>query len=471
MEINKKKSSVAKKIIGILVVLGMITGMMCVLNLMAYDVMSDYCKSLQDKVIGLQTASDADAAVLAEDVNYLFERIDIKIRGTYIFNIFLVALAMIVTAIAILFSLKMIVAPTKKVSMTLAEIVTSIQNGEGDLTARVKVSSNDEIGQITFGINEFVELLQDNMFIMRQSADKLQASIDVVTDKVETSNASVTNVSSSTEELAASMEEVAATIQELTLKSKDVLDQANTISEDAERGMKGISDLRERVIVTCTKLESNKQTTARVIDEIQDALGSAVEESKRVNNIQELSQGILDIAEQTNLLALNASIEAARAGEAGKGFAVVADEIRVLADNSQQSASGIQEISALVINAVNKLVDNANKMLQFMEGSVVKDYDSFVEIMNQYQQDTESLNEMITSFSSEASGMVGTMQHMNTGMNDMATNIGESAHAVTSVAMDASELVETIVDIQNETHANRQVSEELIAVVNRFKKL
>lgn len=457
--------------IGILAGLGVITGAMCVLNLMAYDVLEDYRVSLQEKVLELETATDANAETLAEEANYLLERIDIKINGTYIFDIFLVVLALVVTVVAIVISLKMIATPTKKVSKTLEGIVTSIQNNEGDLTARVNVNSNDEIGQMAAGINEFVGLLQDNMITMRQSADKLQTSMDVVTDKVETSNVSVTNVSSSTEQLAASMEEVAATIQELATNSRNVLGQANTISEDADRGVEVIGDLQERVATTRANVESNKQATTKVIDDIQEALESAVEESKSVSKIQELTQGILEIAGQTNLLALNASIEAARAGEAGKGFAVVADEIRVLADNSQKAASGIQEISVLVINAVNRLVDNANKMLEFMEGNVVKDYDSFVEIMTQYQKDTEGLNELIARFASEASDMAGTMQDMNSGMNDIATTIDESANAVTSVATDAGELVEAMVEIQNETNANRQVSEELIAVVNRFKKL
>lgn len=345
-------------------------------------------------------------------------------------------LAVIVTVIAIVISLKMIATPAKKVNNTLGEVVKSIQNNEGDLTVRVDVKGNDEIGQMAIGINEFIELLQNNMIIMSQSADKLQASMDIVTDKVERSNVSVTNVSSSTEELAASMEEVSATIQELSSSSRNVLEQSKTISEDANHGVEVVSDLEKRVGETRKNVASNKQNTTKVIENIQSALEVAVEESKSVSKIQELTQGILDIASQTNLLALNASIEAAIAGEAGKGFAVVADEIRNLADNSQQAASGIQEISVLVINAVSKLVDNANEMLRFMETNVIKDYDSFVEIMNQYQIDTNELNRLIAQFAS-----------------------------------DASELVETMVDIQNETNNNSRVSEELMEEVKRFKKL
>lgn len=468
---NKRKSSVARKMSGIIIVLGIITALMCYLNLMAYDVLAGYSQSLEETVAALQSASGAEAAQLTEQADYLMERIDIKIEGTYIFDIILLVVAAIVTIIAIISAMRMIVTPTKKVSGTLENIVNSIQNNEGDLTVRVQVKSNDEIGQLAAGINGFVALLQNNMITMRKNADQLRESMNVVTDKVEVSNGSATNVSSSTEELAASMEAVAATIQEIAGGSTNVLNQAKSISKDADSGAEMVNDLQKRVTAMRDNVVNSRQTTTSVIENIQGALEAAVEESHSVVKIQELTQGILDIAGQTNLLALNASIEAARAGDAGRGFAVVAEEIRVLADNSQQAANSIKEISGLVIEAVNKLVGNAKEMLDFMDGNVVKDYDSFVEIMNRYQQDTQALSNMFSGFASEASAMAGTMEHMNSGINDIAATIDESANAVTEVATDASELVEAMVEIQKETHTNREVSEEMIAVVNRFKKL
>lgn len=200
MEKLKRKSSVARKMTVILVILGLITGTMCFLNLMAYDVLEEYNVSLKETVQALQGASGTEATELSKDVDYILERIDIKISGTYIFDIILLGVSLLVTVVAIIISFKLIVTPTKKVGKTLEEIVKSIQRDEGDLTTRVVLKSNDEIGQLATDINEFMELLQDNMITMRQSADRLQKSINVVTEKVEVSNGSVTNVSSSTEE-------------------------------------------------------------------------------------------------------------------------------------------------------------------------------------------------------------------------------------------------------------------------------
>ena len=250
MKGKKKKSSIAVKMIVILIGLGLITGLMCFLNLMAYSVLEDFSISLRETVTELEAVSGESGAALAEEAEYLLERIDIKISGTYVFDIILMGMTVVVTIVAIIISMRMIVNPTKRVSKTLGGIVTSIQNDEGDLTARVDVKSNDEIGQMANGINEFVGLLQDNMTTMRQSSDKLQVSMNVVTDKVEGSKVSVSNVSAATEELAASMEEVAATIQEMSANSKNVLDQANVISKDADHGVDVICDLQERVSET-----------------------------------------------------------------------------------------------------------------------------------------------------------------------------------------------------------------------------
>jgi len=470
---KNKKSSVAKKVIGILAVLGVITTLMCVLNLMAYDVLLGYNDELKAQILLLEEHTDGSEEVgtIVTQVDYLMERIDIKIDGTYIFDIILVVVALAITLVAIWISFRMIVTPTKKVSKALREIVSSIEKNEGDLTVRVELKSNDEIGQLALDINDFVALLQNNMITMRDTSDVMRGSMQIVTNKVEASNQSVTNVSSSTEELAASMEAVSATIQEIASGSNDVLSKAQGISKDADSGVGTIAELQNRVTTMRDYVLNSKETTTSVIDNIQKELEVSVAESASVKQIQELTNGILDIAGQTNLLALNASIEAARAGDAGRGFAVVAEEIRNLADNSHQAANSIQEISGTVITAVNKLVENSKEMLAFVDTNVVKDYDAFVEIMNQYQKDATMLNQLFSGFATEASNMEKTMQSVNAGINDIATTVEESANAVTVVATDASELVEAMMEIQNETDTNRRVSEDMIAVVQKFKNL
>ena len=105
----------------------------------------------------------------------------------------------------------------------------------------------------------------------------------------------------------------------------------------------------------------------------------AIEDSNSVNQVDNLTNDILNIASQTNLLALNASIEAARAGDAGKGFAVVASEISQLAAASQEAANNIQSINAIVITAVHNLADNANGLVEYMNEKILQEFQKFVE--------------------------------------------------------------------------------------------
>jgi len=470
---KKRKSSVTRKMVAILVGLGVITVLMCVSNLSALSIMSGYRQSLSETVSAYESANSGneDVAEFGEEVDYLLERIMLRIDGTYVFDIALVVLSLVITAIAIIVSIRWIGVPTKKVSKTLEKIVGDIENNEADLTVTVDVKSNDEIGKIADDVNEFVGVLRNYVGTMKGSTDALLSSLEVVGVELANSNNSVTNVSSAAEELAASMEEISATIQEIANGSNGVLAQAQGISKEAGEGADTVAELAERVREMHDSVLKNKVTTTGVIGEIEGELEASVEESNSVKKIQELTEGILSIAAQTNLLALNASIEAARAGEAGKGFAVVADEIRVLADNSHQAANGIQEISMVVIGAVNKLAENAKKMLQFMETNVLKDYDSFVEIMESYQSDVEKLNEMLSGFAGETMTMSGTIGTMNSGINDIAITIDESTNAITTVAADAGELVLSMGKIQTEAENSKVASDAVMEEMKRFKKM
>lgn len=469
---KKRRTSIAAKLIGILLVIGFLTAVMCFLNLMAFGVMSDYSKSLNEAVTELESQSGGqNITQVSEEIDYLFERIDIKIEGTYIFDIILVALALIITVIAIIVALKLIVFPTKQVSASLDEIIRSINDKEGDLTIRINVKNNDEIGRIAVGINTYSELLQNYMLTLKDNTGSIMNSLNVIIDEVESANGNVTNVSSSTQELAASMEEMSATIQEIADGSTNVLERAQGISNDADAGVGTIEEFQVRVDAMYNNVLNSKEKTTNVVEDIQESLEAAVKESNSVRKIQELTDEILNIASQTNLLALNASIEAARAGEAGKGFAVVAEEIRVLADNSQQTANNIQEISNIVIAAVAKLADNSKEMLGFLDSNVMKDYDSFVEIMNQYRNDAKMLNELVSGFAMEASTVASTMESMNAGINGIAITVDESANAVSTVAADAAEVVSSMVEIQRETNNNRSISEDMQILVQQFKKI
>lgn len=188
--------------------------------------------------------------------------------------------------------------------------------------------------------------------------------------------------------------------------------------------------------------------------EIRETLNTVLEESRSVEKINQLTGKILSISSQTNLLSLIASIEAARAGGAGKGFAVVADEIRTLADSSAETANNIQNISKLVTDAVEKFAKNAEAMLQFITEKVLEDYDEFVVVVEKYKCDADSIDGFLAEFSHNADEINETITAMNTGLNDTAIAVEESAKGVTIVTENAVNLVNAMTQIQQQTSSN-----------------
>ena len=407
------------------------------------------------------TLSEIIASVTAE-------RIDAIERGHRL-TVITFVLFVLFMASNIFITHRFISKPAKNADAELKVILDKLNNDEGDLTERIKTKSNDEIGQLIKGINGLLDKLQSTMGILKTETLNMDTSVNRITDSITDSNENAIGISAAMEELSASMEEVSATLTTVGDGVQEVLSVSKDMNEQAKQGADFITDVKKKAQDIKEDTVHSKNSTVEMIHDIRSLLEVAIQNSKNVDKINDLTNEILNISSQTNLLALNASIEAARAGDAGRGFAVVAGEIGKLASDSAATANNIQTISVMVTKAVEELSKNADDMLQFIDERVLVDYDKFVDVATQYHDDADDINQTLQHFYISTRRLEETMEHMTDGIEGIASAVNESTDGVTTAAHNTGDLVRALDGIEREANTNKNISALLSGEVSKFK--
>ena len=378
-----------------------------------------------------------------------------------ILSLILLAISFVAFVMMVVVIIKTVVKPLRKQTSELTEIIDEIKGGHGDLTKRVTVKSMDEIGQSSIGINHFIETLQNIMSNIISNSNVLDGVVGNVASSVAASSDNANDISAIMEEISATMEEVSATtnsVSENTTaaegKVQKMADQTKVMSQYAQ-------DMKKRATELEHTATENMNNTNEMIGEITTEMNQALENSKSVEKVAQLTADILSISSQTNLLALNASIEAARAGEAGKGFAVVADEIRQLADSSRETANNIQTINEQVIEAVQGLVVSSEKIVGYINENILPDYRAFVQGGQQYNDDATHIDNTMAEYAGEAQDILATMMEMTEAIEGISRAVEESANGVTDAATNIDSLVQSMSTVNGQMEENSTVAKNL----------
>lgn len=379
-----------------------------------------------------------------------------------IVSILFLAISLVIT----LLISKSISKPIKTASDYLNVVAT------GDFTREIPnelLGMKDETGILANAINTMQQSVKNIIIeVVNKSSDVSQMLININLEMKQL-NKNIEEISATTEELSAGTEETAASTEEMNATSTEIEKAIESIAAKAQEGAITVGDVNTMSEEMKQNAMSSKGNALEIYERTKTDLQSAIEQSKAVNKINELSEAILEITSQTNLLALNAAIEAARAGEAGKGFAVVADEIRKLAEGSKNTVSRIQEVTKVIFEAVKALSSSSGEIMEFIDRKVLNDYDYLVNSSEQYSRNSVSINDMVTDFSATSEELLASMQNMVKAIDEIANAANEEAQGASNIAQGAATITQMSNSVIKMAESAKGKSDLLIETVSQFK--
>ncbi|GGE90704.1 methyl-accepting chemotaxis protein [Shewanella carassii] len=324
--------------------------------------------------------------------------------------------------------------------LSLKEMVTELSKGNGDLTKRLEIHSQDDLGQISQGINQFIANLQAMMQEVMQASTHISGGVERLETETETNRQILSAHTRETEQIVAAVEEMSAT--------------ANDVAQNGSTTASFTQLTNEQALASKQVVAEATETVNRLVREVEDTAEQIGQIDRDTTNITQVLKVIGDIADQTNLLALNAAIEAARAGEQGRGFAVVADEVRALAARTQDSTAEIEV-------TLNNLREASNSAIHSMERT------------KQTCLETAKTTERVATDLDTIGGSVNQINDLNTQIataaEEQSSVSAEITRNMSAICEMANELARSGESSRNETANLATANQQLEQIVGQFK--
>ena len=420
-----------------------------------------YGNDIQSQIDIIIDKANENADRTSKELNRMY-------RDALFKNTFSVVLSIVSVLIAFYCVFILVIRKINSINNQVHDIISGIDRKEGDLTKRITIRSNDEVADLGKGINTFMDKLQGIMKMIIENSQQLKTVVNEVHENVRISNDSASDLSAVTEELSATMLQIEESANKINQNTESVRSEVEQIASKSDSINTYSKQMKENADRMEADAKATMNETSSKVHDILSVLNNAIKDSSSVEQVNGLTEEILSISSQTNLLALNASIEAARAGEAGKGFAVVADEIRQLADSSRETANSIQEINGIVTNAVHNLAGNANNLVEYVNNSILPEFDKFVQSGVEYKENASYIENVMDEFSVKTDDLKQAVSEIAYSINTITCAIEEGANGVSGAAESTQELVENIENINSRMEQNQQIAEKLQNETNIF---
>lgn len=319
-----------------------------------------------------------------------------------------------------------------------------------------------EVKEISYLIEELQNRVISTIHKTQQETVHIQDMVSGANEHVSKMNGNIMEISAIMEETGASVAGQTQSVGDIDSTCQGVTDAIDELAESAQTITDRTNEIIERVEQMVPEVLADKENAIKVTMESREKLRCAVEETKVIGQIAEVSQAISEIAGQTNLLSLNASIEAARAGEAGRGFAVVAEEIKKLSDTTGSEIEKVNALTEKVLRSVVTISKASEYIITFLDEVVLKDYDKLEALAGNYKEDaayyaqvsqmlsenTEELRSSITNINEILGSINRTQNELDTAVQSVNGNLQEITYASETVTEETQNMMDSISSLQ-----------------------